>query len=129
MTETENSTEVIVALVHVDWKERAEFAPQTPNQIVYLISHFGERTNRQVRKELAKSLVMIKNDDVITSFRIHKIIRSNTNDESIHQHLTNANGFIHINMETQTASFYANEEVEDEEVLENIPDMNTASLN
>jgi len=102
--------DVIVVMVKVEWLPSLQ--SQLHNEIVYLISHFGERTNKQVRNELAKWLKNSKKD-AYTSFKIGKIIRTTTEDTSIHQYLMH--GFIHVQMESMVVSYYSENNEDDEE--------------
>jgi len=101
--------DIIIAVVDVTWRDTLQ--NELHNQITYVISHLGDKSNRAIRRKLNSWLKIPKDSEqVYTRYQIVKFERTTTetsNQEALFD------GFVHVNMETMTVSYYAQNEEED----------------
>jgi hypothetical protein len=101
--------EIIIAVVDVTWRDTLQ--AELHNQVTYVISHLGTHSNRQVRRKMNSWLKVPKDaEQVYTRYKIVKFERTTTDEQ--HNDVL-LNGFVHVNLETMTVSYYAQNDEED----------------
>lgn len=102
--------DIIIAVVDVTWRDTLQ--TELHNQVTYVISHLGKNSDRAVRRKLNSWLKIPKDSEqVYTRYQIVKFERTTTetsNQEALF------NGFVHVNLETMTVSYYAQNDDEED---------------
>lgn len=103
--------EIIIAVVDVTWRDTLQ--AELHNRVTYVISHLGKHSNRAVRKKLNEWLKIPKDSEQVYT-RYHIVRFERTTTEEPHTEVL-MNGFVHVNLETMTVSYYAQNEDDDDE--------------
>ena len=116
-----DAQDIIIAVVKVKWK--STFTEQLHDTVTYVLSHIGKRSNRKLRAEITKWLkIPTDSEQVYTQAEIIKFVRTDTND-SANELLVN--GFVHVNMETMSVSYYGVNDEDEEEGTAEPAEVNT----
>jgi len=103
--------DIIIAVVKVNWRDT--LLNDLHDTVTYVITHLGDRSNRKVRAEINKWLKIQQDaEQVYNSTQIIKFERTTTDDSN---NPLLANGFVHVNLENMSVSYYGVNDDEDEE--------------